>query len=57
MAPLMNTPSFNSRATAHMAFKGLLKAAPDLDVATLHQCIIDRDFDTGKNLLFMDWNA
>jgi phosphoglycerate dehydrogenase-like enzyme len=28
----------------------LLKAAPDLDVATLHQRIIDRDFDTGKNL-------
>ena len=50
VAPLMNTPSFNSRATAHMAFKGLLKAAPDLDVATLHQCIIDRDFDTDKNL-------
>ena len=50
VAPLMNTPSFNSRATAHMAFKGLLKAAPDLDVATLHQRIIDRDFDTGKNL-------
>ena len=49
-APLMNTPSFNSRATAHMAFKGLLKAAPDLDVVTLHQRIIDRDFDTGKNL-------
>jgi len=50
VAPLMNTPSFNSRATAHMAFKGLLKAAPDIDVVALHQRIIDRNFDTGKNL-------
>ncbi len=29
-APLMNTPSFNSRATAQMAFKALLKVVPDL---------------------------
>jgi len=50
VASLMNTPSFNSRATAHMAFKGLLKAAPDIDVVALHQRIIDRNFDTGKNL-------
>ena len=50
VAPLMNTPSFNSRATAHMAFKALLKTSPDLDVATLHQLVIDKNFDTGKQL-------
>lgn len=49
-APLMNTPSFNSRATAHMALKALLKVAPDLDVATLHERTCAGDFDTGKNL-------
>jgi lactate dehydrogenase-like 2-hydroxyacid dehydrogenase/phosphoserine aminotransferase len=49
-APLMNTPSFNSRATAHMAIKGLLKVTPDLDVATLHDRVCAGDFDTGKNL-------
>jgi len=49
-APLMNTPSFNSRATAHMAIKGLLKVAPDLDVARLHELVCAGDFDTGKNL-------
>ena len=50
VAPLMNTPSFNSRATAHMAFKALLKTSPDLDVETLHQRVIDKNFDTGKQL-------
>ena len=50
VAPLMNTPSFNSRATAHMAFKALLKTSPDLDVTTLHQLVIDKNFDTGKQL-------
>ena len=50
VAPLMNTPSFNSRATAHMAFKALLKTSPDLDVATLHQLVIEKKFDTGKQL-------
>ena len=49
-APLMNTPSFNSRATAQMTMKALLKVAPDLPVDTLHQRVIDQDFDTGKNL-------
>ena len=50
VAPLMNTPSFNSRATGHMAFKALLKTSPDLDVATLHQLVIEKKFDTGKQL-------
>ena len=50
VGPLMNTPSFNSRATAQMAFKALLKTSPDLDVGTLHQMVIDKNFDTGKQL-------
>ena len=49
-APLMNTPSFNSRATAQMAFKALLKVLPDLDVSTLHEKVCAGDFDTGKQL-------
>ena len=50
VAPLMNTPSFNSRATAHMTFKALLKISPDLDVGTLHQLVVEKNFDTGKQL-------
>ncbi len=49
-APLMNTPSFNSRATAHMVFKSLLRVAPDLPVDTLHERVVANSFDTGKNL-------
>jgi len=49
-APLMNTPSFNSRATAHMVMKALLKAMPDLPVDELHERVVAGDFDTGRNL-------
>ncbi len=49
-AALMNTPSFNSRATAQMAMKAMLKVAPDLDVADMHARVCAGDFDTGKNL-------
>jgi len=49
-APLMNTPSFNSRATAQMAIKALLKVAPDLPVETLHDRVVAGAFDTGRNL-------
>ncbi|MEL7543607.1 MAG: NAD(P)-dependent oxidoreductase, partial [Pseudomonadota bacterium] len=49
-APLMNTPSFNSRATAHMTMKALLKVMPDLPVDTLHERVVEGTFDTGKNL-------
>ena len=49
-APLMNTPSFNSRATAQMAMKALLKVMPDLPVQELHDRVCAGDFDTGKNL-------
>ena len=50
VSPLMYTPSFNSRATAHMVFKALLKTSPDLDVTMLHQMVIEKNFDTGKQL-------
>lgn len=49
-APLMNTPSFNSRATAQMVFRTLLRAAPGLPVAELHRRVVAGDFDTGKHL-------
>lgn len=50
VAPLMNTPSFNSRATAQMAIKSMLKVLPDIDVEALHKRVCSADFDTGKNL-------
>lgn len=49
-APLMNTPSFNSRATAQMVFKSLLRVLPDLDVDAVHRRVVEADFDTGKDL-------
>lgn len=49
-APLMNTPSFNSRATAQMAIKALLKVMPDIAVEELHRRVVAGDFDTGRNL-------
>ena len=49
-APLMNTPSFNSRATAQMVFKALLKVRPNLPVDELHARVMTGDFDTGRNL-------
>jgi lactate dehydrogenase-like 2-hydroxyacid dehydrogenase/phosphoserine aminotransferase len=50
VAPLMNTPSFNSRATAQTAMKALLKVLPDLQVDKMHELVVAGDFDTGKNL-------
>ena len=49
-APLMNTPSFNSRATAQMTMKALLKRTPDLPVDQMHDMVVAGDFDTGKQL-------
>ena len=49
-APLMNTPSFNSRATAQMVMKALLRVCPNLPVERLHGRVAAGDFDTGKNL-------
>ena len=39
-APLMNTPGINSRATAQMAMKALLKVTPDLPVDLLHARVV-----------------
>lgn len=49
-APLMNTPGINSRATAQMAMKALIKVVPDLPVNELHQRSIAGKFDTGRDL-------
>lgn len=49
-APLMNTPGINSRATAQMAMKALLKVTPDLPVDLMHQRVAAGDFDTGRDL-------
>lgn len=49
-APLMNTPGFNSRATAQMAMRALLRVLPDLPSQKLHQLVVAGIFDTGKNL-------
>ena len=49
-APLMNTPSFNSRATAQTAMKALLRVLPDLNVSEMHDRVVKGDFDTGKHL-------
>ena len=49
-APLMNTPGINSRATAQMAMKALLKVRPDLPVDRLNTLVAAGQFDTGKDL-------
>ncbi|MEL6690166.1 MAG: NAD(P)-dependent oxidoreductase [Pseudomonadota bacterium] len=49
-APLMNTPSFNSRATAQMVMKALLRVMPDIDVTEMHDRVVAGTFDTGKHL-------
>jgi lactate dehydrogenase-like 2-hydroxyacid dehydrogenase len=50
VAALMNTPSFNSRATAQMAMKALLKVCPNLPVDEIHDKVVAGTFDTGRNL-------
>ncbi|OWV72559.1 phosphoglycerate dehydrogenase [Rhizobium sp. R339] len=49
-AALMNTPGINSRATAQMAVKAILKVVPDLPVDRLHRMVAGGDFDTGRQL-------
>ncbi len=49
-APLMNTPGTNSRATAQMVLKALLKVVPDLPVDELHARVAAGQFDTGREL-------
>ncbi|TGT40979.1 2-hydroxyacid dehydrogenase [Mesorhizobium sp. M8A.F.Ca.ET.165.01.1.1] len=49
-AVLMNTPGINSRATAQMVMKAILKVLPDLPVDTLHSRVARGAFDTGRDL-------
>jgi lactate dehydrogenase-like 2-hydroxyacid dehydrogenase len=49
-APLMNTPGINSRATAQMVMKAILKVLPDLPVDMLNARVAKGDFDTGREL-------
>lgn len=49
-APLMNTPGINSRATAQMVLKAVLRFAPDLPFDTLHDLSVSGAFDTGRDL-------
>ncbi|TSE01375.1 phosphoglycerate dehydrogenase [Mesorhizobium intechi] len=49
-AVLMNTPGINSRATAQMVIKAILKVLPDLPVGLLHDQVARGDFDTGRQL-------
>jgi lactate dehydrogenase-like 2-hydroxyacid dehydrogenase len=49
-AVLMNTPGINSRATAQMVMKAILKVLPDLPVDRLHERVARGDFDTGREL-------
>ncbi|MBX4932170.1 NAD(P)-dependent oxidoreductase [Rhizobium bangladeshense] len=49
-AALMNTPGINSRATAQMVMKAILKVVPDLPVDRLHRMVAGGDFDTGRQL-------
>ncbi|MER8826493.1 2-hydroxyacid dehydrogenase [Mesorhizobium sp. M0938] len=49
-AVLMNTPGINSRATAQMVMKAILKVLPDLPVDMLHDRVGRGAFDTGRDL-------
>ncbi|BCG89898.1 hypothetical protein MesoLj113c_60080 [Mesorhizobium sp. 113-3-9] len=49
-AVLMNTPGINSRATAQMVMKAILKVLPDLPVDLLHDRVARGAFDTGREL-------
>lgn len=49
-APLMNTPGINSRATAQMVMKAILRFLPDLPFDLLHERAVSGRFDTGRDL-------
>lgn len=50
-APLMNTPGINSRATAQMVMKALLRVLPDLPMEEMYKRVAEGAFDTGRDLL------
>lgn len=51
IAPLMNTPGINARATAQMVMKALLRVRPDLPVDEMNALVAERRFDTGRDLV------
>lgn len=51
VAPLMNTPGINARATAQMVMKALLRLRPDLPFDRLNALVSAGDFDTGRDLV------
>lgn len=51
VAPLMNTPGINARATAQMVMKALLRVCPDLPVEKMHGLVAAGRFDTGRDLV------
>lgn len=51
VAPLMNTPGINARATAQMVMKALLRLRPDLPFDQLNALVSAGDFDTGRDLV------
>ena len=51
VAPLMNTPGINARATAQMVMKALLRQRPDLPVDQMHALVAAGKFDTGRDLV------
>lgn len=51
-APLMNTPSFNSRVTAQRVLQAVLRHAPDVPREELHRRVMAGTFDTGRDLKF-----
>lgn len=51
IAPLMNTPGLNARATAQMVMKALLRVRPDLPVEEMHALVAAGRFDTGRDLV------
>lgn len=51
VAPLMNTPGINARATAQMAMKALLRVRPDLPVEEMNRLVGEGNFDTGRDLV------
>lgn len=50
VAPLMNTPGLNARATAQMVMKALLRVRPDLPVDEMAALVARGAFDTGRDL-------
>jgi lactate dehydrogenase-like 2-hydroxyacid dehydrogenase len=48
----MNTPSFNTRVTAQRVMEALLRCAPDVPRALLHERVVAGHFDTGRDLKF-----